>query len=66
MDLGSIDALMCHSAPALKRMVIVLHVPDWSPGRMAEEQAVIWRMMPLCAVKRDVLLQLRVIARKGH
>ncbi|PBK95835.1 hypothetical protein ARMGADRAFT_1061646 [Armillaria gallica] len=66
MDLGPIDALLCHSAPALKRMVIVLHVPDWSPGRMAEEQAVIWRMMPLCAAKRDVLLQLRVIARKGH
>ncbi len=56
MDLGPIDALLCHSAPALKRMVIVLHVPDWSPGRMAAEQAVIWRMMPLCAAKRDVLL----------
>ncbi|SJL17713.1 uncharacterized protein ARMOST_21273 [Armillaria ostoyae] len=64
IDLGPIDALLCHSAPALRKLVIVLHVPDWSPDRMAREQTMIWRMMPLCAAKRDVLLQLRVIARK--
>ncbi|PBK95839.1 hypothetical protein ARMGADRAFT_1061649 [Armillaria gallica] len=66
MNLGPIDAFLCHSAPALEELVIVLHVPDWSPDRMAEEEAVIWRMMPLCTAKREVLFQFRVIARESN
>ncbi|KAK0477301.1 hypothetical protein IW261DRAFT_1594510, partial [Armillaria novae-zelandiae] len=54
MNLGPIDALLHHSAPALRRLVIVLHVPDWSPDRMSREKTAIGRKMPLCVAKQDV------------